>query len=154
MKEIVLLGVGATLILDVWGLIRKPLLGIPAPDYRFVGRWIGHMGQGRYRHDAIGKAEPIRQELLIGWTVHYLTGIAFAGVLIAAVGPEWVEAPTVGPALVVGFGTTVLPFFVMQPAFGAGFAAARAPHPTLARVQTIVTHGVFGLGLYATAWMV
>lgn len=29
---IVITGVGATLVMDLWGLARRPLFGIPAPD--------------------------------------------------------------------------------------------------------------------------
>jgi hypothetical protein len=37
---------------------------------------------------------------------------------------------------------------VMQPAMGAGIAAGRTPRPWMARVHSVLTHGVFGLGLY------
>ena len=50
MQEIVLVGVGATLVMDAWGLARKPLFGMPSPEYRLVGRWVGYMGRGRFRH--------------------------------------------------------------------------------------------------------
>ena len=49
------IGVGATAIMDLWGLLRKFIFGAKAPDYRLVGRWIGHMPQGRFRHDAIAR---------------------------------------------------------------------------------------------------
>jgi hypothetical protein len=42
---------------------------------------------------------------------------------------------------------------VMQPAMGAGIAASRTPRPNLARLRSVVTHTVYGLGLYASAWM-
>jgi hypothetical protein len=38
----------------------------------------------------------------------------------------------------------------MQPAFGAGIAASRARRPGAARLQSLVTHTIFGLGLYLT----
>lgn len=36
----------------------------------------------------------------------------------------------------------------MQPGMGAGIAASRTPNPRAARLQSLVTHAVFGLGLY------
>jgi hypothetical protein len=36
----------------------------------------------------------------------------------------------------------------MQPGMGAGIAASRAPRPNAARLQSLVTHTIFGLGLY------
>lgn len=145
------IGVGATAIMDLWGLLRKLLFGANAPDYRLVGRWIGHMPQGRFRHDAIAAAPAKRGERLIGWAAHYATGIAFAGLLVALFGAEWTTRPTPGPALAVGIGTVVAPFFLMQPALGAGIAASRAPNPTAARLQSLITHAVFGAGLYVSA---
>jgi DUF2938 family protein len=46
----------------------------------------------------------------------------------------------------------VAPFLLMQPGMGAGIAASRTPRPVAARLQTLVTHGIFGLGLYAAGW--
>ena len=151
MKDIILVGVGATLVMDAWGLARKPLFGMPSPDYGLVGRWVGYMGRGRFRHESIAAAEPLRHEVLIGWTAHYLTGIVFAAMLVAGAGTAWIDAPTLGPAVLVGLGTTTLPLLVMQPATGLGIAASRAPRPGVARLQTLVTHIVFGVGLYAAA---
>jgi Protein of unknown function (DUF2938) len=41
----------------------------------------------------------------------------------------------------------------MQPGMGAGIAASRTPRPAVARLHSLVTHGIFGLGLYAAGWM-
>lgn len=142
------IGIGATAVMDVWGLARKPLLGIAPPNYALVGRWIGHMAHGRFRHDAITASAPVRGERIMGWAVHYLTGIVFAGLLVFFWGAAWIHQPTIGPALVVGIGTVAAPFLLMQPGMGAGIAASRTPHPASARVQSLITHTVFGLGLY------
>jgi hypothetical protein len=37
---------------------------------------------------------------------------------------------------------------------GAGVAASRTPRPGVARVQSVITHGIFGIGLYLAAKMV
>lgn len=36
-------GAGATAPVDVSAVVRKHLLGIAAPDYGLVGRWLAHM---------------------------------------------------------------------------------------------------------------
>jgi len=146
-----LIGAGATVIIDIWAIVRQRLLGVPPLDYGIVGRWFGHLFRGRVRHAPISGSAPIRGERLIGWTAHYLIGIAFAGVLLAGWGPDWVCDPTIGPALIVGIGSVAAPFFVMQPAMGAGIAASRTPRPAAARLHSVITHAVFGLGLYVTA---
>ncbi|WP_127350177.1 DUF2938 family protein, partial [Enterobacter ludwigii] len=38
-----------------------------------------------------------------------------------------------------------------QPAFGFGIAASRTPHPWLSRLLSLLTHIVFGIGLYGVA---
>ncbi|MDQ3427283.1 MAG: DUF2938 domain-containing protein, partial [Gemmatimonadota bacterium] len=53
--------------------------------------------------------------------------------------------------LLYGIGTVVCPLFIMQPAFGLGIAASRTPNPTQARLKSLVTHTVFGAGLYVCA---
>ncbi|KAA6120988.1 DUF2938 domain-containing protein [Cupriavidus cauae] len=147
----VAIGAGATLAMDLWGLAQKHWLGMKPLDYGMVGRWLGHMPRGRFRHEAIGQAPAIPAERLIGWTAHYVTGIAFAAVLLAVWGPQWACRPTIGPALIVGLASVVFPFLLMQPGMGAGIAARRTPKPGVARLRSVVTHGVFGLGLYASA---
>jgi hypothetical protein len=56
--------------------------------------------------------------------------------------------PTLLPALGYGIATVTAPFLLMQPGMGAGVAARRTPRPDAARLQSLVTHAVFGLGLY------
>jgi hypothetical protein len=45
----------------------------------------------------------------------------------------------------------VFPFFIMQPSLGLGIAASRTPKPMQARLKSLVTHTVFGVGLYVCA---
>ncbi len=149
-----LTGAGATAVTDVWGFARKPLLGVPPPDYGLVGRWLSHMLRGRFRHDSIAAAPRVPGERVTGWTAHYLIGVAFAAVLLQIWGLEWIQHPTIGPALMVGIGTVTAPFLLMQPAMGAGIAARRTPRPSAARFQSLIMHTVFGLGLYAAGWVI
>jgi hypothetical protein len=39
----------------------------------------------------------------------------------------------------------------MQPGMGAGIAASKTPNPNVARLRSIVTHTVYGIGLYGSA---
>jgi Protein of unknown function (DUF2938) len=141
---ILLTGAGATAVTDLWTLLRRRIFGTPLPNFGFAGRWIAHMARGRFRHGSIAAAEPVRAERVIGWITHYLTGVAFALLLPAFWGREWIWNPTLLPALIVGIGTVAAPFFVMQPAMGLRPSAA-------ARVQSFVMHAVFGIGLYLAA---
>lgn len=152
--RIFLVGVGATLVMDLWGWLLRRVYGVSGLDYRLVGRWLGHMPRGQFRHDGIGRAPAVRAEALIGWAAHYGIGIAFAFGLASAAGAGWLQQPTLVPAVIVGLVTVALPYFVMQPAFGMGIAGSRTPDPTAARLRSLITHLVFGTGLYLAARLV
>jgi hypothetical protein len=149
-----LIGTGATLVMDAWTLLRKRLFGIPPADYGLVGRWIAWMARGRFRHERIAVTPAVRGERLIGWSAHYLIGMGFAAALLALGGTDWAREPKLGPALLFGIVSVAAPFLVMQPGMGLGVAASRAPHPTSARLNSLVTHAIFGAGLYAAGWAV
>jgi hypothetical protein len=144
-----LIGAGATAIMDFALIARKAVFGTPPPNYGLVGRWLAHMKHGKFRHDAIAASPAVKGERAIGWLAHYLTGIAFAALLVGIEGSEWMDQPTLVPALLVGIGTVAAPFLLMQPGMGAGVAACRAPRPAAARLQSLLTHAIFGFGLYA-----
>lgn len=113
-----------------------------------VGRWIGHFPRGRFLHESVAEAPAVPGESLIGTTTHFAIGILYAGVLVAGASVEWLNAPTIVPALIVGVATVVAPFFIMQPAMGSGIASSRAQKPNVARLRSLAAHAVFGLGLY------
>ena len=149
-----LIGCGATAIVDLWALLRRSLFGMPLPDFGHLGRWLGHMPRGTFRHAAIAAATPVRGEKPIGWIAHYVIGISFAALLLGIWGLEWLRAPSLGPALVVGIATVVAPYFIMQPAMGAGMAGNRTPRPAAVRLHSLLTHTVFGVALYLAGWVV
>ncbi|WP_020207773.1 DUF2938 domain-containing protein [Gilvimarinus chinensis] len=148
-----LIGIGATITLDLWSMIRKTVFGMTPPNYAMVGRWLAYMPQGKFHHTSISASAPARGEQVIGWTAHYVTGIAFAALLVAITGEPWINHPTIGPALGVGIATVAVPLLLMQPGMGAGIAASRTPKPNSARMHSLINHGVFGLGLFASGWL-
>ncbi|HKR76193.1 MAG TPA: DUF2938 domain-containing protein [Rhodanobacter sp.] len=146
-----LAGIGATLVMDLWAQLLRRALGIPATDWALVGRWFGHLAHGRFAHQSIAQATPVRGERAIGWLAHYAIGMAYAAALLVLAGSEWARHPTLLPALAFGVATVVFPFAVLQPGMGAGFAAAGTPRPNRMRLRSLMTHAVFGCGLYGSA---
>jgi hypothetical protein len=144
-------GVGATLLMDLWNLFLKRTFGIPSLDYCLLGRWLRHMPGGTLRHASIIAAQRKPLECTIGWLAHYTIGVVFALVLVLLTSGDWLARPTVLPALLYGIATVVFPFFILQPSFGLGIAASRTPNPTQARLKSLMTHIVFGVGLYVSA---
>ena len=145
--QTILIGTGATLFMDLYAIILK-FFNINSLDYRFVGRWIGHFPKGKFFHNKIMESPSVPYEVLLGWIAHYLIGITFAFLLVFVFGKKWVENPTLAPALIIGVITIVGPFLLMQPAFGFGIAGSNLPDPNKARLMSLITHSVFGIGLY------
>lgn len=148
----VLIGVGATLVMDAWQwMLRRS--GVRTLDFALVGRWVGHLARGTWSHPAIAQAAPIAGERVIGWATHYAIGLGFAGLLLKTFGLGWARSPSLLPALLVGLATVAAPLLVMQPAMGFGVASSKTPRPLFNALKSVATHAVFGLGLYAAARM-
>src|SRR5688500_2819829 len=143
------IGVGATLIMDLWNLFLKRAFGIPSLHYCLLGRWLSHMPSGIFRHANISAAPQKSAECTVGGIAHYSIGVAFALVFVFLVSREWLARPTLVPALLYGIATIVFPFFLMQPSLGFGIASSRAANPTQARLKSLAPHTVVGVGLYA-----
>ncbi len=150
----VVLGVAATALLDVWALFLQRTFGIAPPNWAMVGRWVGHLPQGTFVHEDIGRAAPVPNELAIGWVFHCAVGIAFAAALLAVWGLGWARNPTFIPALIVGYVTIGCGWFILQPGMGAGIAAMKRPNAMQIRALNILGHTVFALGLYGAALLV
>jgi hypothetical protein len=144
-------GLGATAILDLWAVFLKRVLKVPASSLCLLGRWICLMPQGVFAHSSISAAPAQRGECAVGWIAHYLIGAAFALLFIFLVSDAWLARPTLLPALLFGVVTVLFPYFTLQPAFGLGIAASKAPNPTQARLKSLMSHAVFGIGLYLSA---
>jgi hypothetical protein len=143
-------GVGATFGMDVWHrLLRR--MGVPAFDYCLLGRWVGHMPQGRFRHSSIASAAKRPFECPLGWMAHYTIGASLGVAFVALTSPAWLARPTLLPALGFGAVTVALPLLVLQPGLGLGIAGSKTSHPARVRVKSLATHVIFGGGLYVSA---
>jgi len=151
-----LIGAGATVTMDLWAAVLRRF-GVPSLNFALLGRWLGHIPEGRWFHAGIAKTEPVRGERILGWLAHYSIGITFAALLLGVFGLSWARSPTLWPALLIGVVTVAAPLLILQPALGAGIASSKTPKPLLNSFKSLVTHTVFGIGLFlaarATAWL-
>lgn len=145
------MGVASSALIDVWAFSLRRGFHIDSLDYRLLGRWLGNFAHCTFSHPRITSAPSIRGERALGWAAHYGIGIGFALALLAFAGDGWAAAPTIAPAMFLGVGTVAAPWLIMQPAFGAGVAGSKTPHPWQARIRNLGTHSVYGLGLYLSA---
>ena len=143
-----LIGMGATLTMDLWAFFLNCVFKITPSNFCLLGRWIGYMPEGIYQHASIASSAPKSVECAIGWIAHYLTGVIFAMAFTALAGNEWLQHPALIPAIVFGIVTIAAPFLILQPAFGLGFAASRTSNPLQTRLRTLMNHTAFGIGLY------
>lgn len=118
LSRAVLIGVGATALLDLWALLLQRFFKVPAPNWGLVGRWFCHLIKPRVFHDDIALARAYPFERAVGWVGHYAIGIAYAGALLAFSRPDWASAPTLAPALAVGIITVGAGWFLLQPGMG------------------------------------
>ena len=58
------------------------------------------------------------------------------------------------PAWIFGIATLAFGWFLLQPGLGLGWAASRTPNPAKVRALNLVSHTVFGVGLYLTALLI
>ena len=144
----VAIGIGATLVMDLWNLFLKRAFSIQSLNLCLLGRWLRHMPEGTFRHASITAAPQKPLECTVGWIAHYTVGSVFALVFVVLATGDWLARPTLLPALLYGIGTVVFPFFILQPSFGLGIAASKTPKPMQVRLKSLATHAVFGIGLY------
>jgi hypothetical protein len=148
------IGLGATLVFDLWGLFLKQVFQIPSSNICLVGRWLRYMPGGTFKHANISASPQKSAEYAVGWIAHYTIGITFAVIFVVLAGSNWLQHPTPIPAIVFGIVTVLAPFFIMQPLMGLGFAASKTSNPTQARLRSLMNHAAFGVGLYLFAGLV
>ena len=148
MIRAVAIGLGATLLIDLWALLLRRVLGVRSLDYCLLGRWVLHMPAGTFAHESIVAASKKSHECAVGWTTHYSIGAVFGVVFVSLATETWLARPSLWPALAFGIVTVLVPFLTLQPALGLGVASSKTPHPAGARVKSLMTHAIFGVGLY------
>ena len=144
----IFIGLGATLTFDLWTLFLKHTFKITPSNFCLVGRWLRYIPEGSFTHSNIASAPPKSAECTVGWIAHYMIGITFAITFVALAGNNWLQHPTLLSPILFGVFTVTAPLFIMQPAFGLGFAASKTPNPTQSRLRSMMNHIAFGIGLY------
>lgn len=147
-------GIGGTIVLDLYAFLMRRLFGVPGTNWKMVGRWLGHLSKGQFIQNAIGKADPVPDEHALGWAFHYTIGIGYGFLLVALWGAGWLQAPTLIEPLILALVLLVLPYFMMMPGLGMGLAGSKTPRPNATRFKSMVGHSIFGVGMFLTARMI
>lgn len=143
------IGIIATGLLDIFNLARHLLLEQPLTRYEHIGRWVLHaLERQQFVLKGVPSLPVMPYEMFLGWFGHYFIGTVFAAILLLWKGKAWLAHPRLVPALVIGILTSIVPFLVVQPGMGAGIAGMATSDPLALQLKVLVTHVVFGVGLY------
>ena len=117
-----------------------------------VGRWFLGLTQGRLTHLDIQASPSLQREAGFGWAFHFLIG--GGGVALIYPAALWLlslSSPShpIWSGLLFGLGTSVLPWFVLLPAFGWGWFGRRGPPGANALLASPLSHIPYGLGVGA-----
>ena len=145
-----IVGVLATVTMDVVAVIALRL-GIAGRGPRrtgpdLIGRWIGYVLRGKFRHPDILQTPPLRGELVLGLAAHYLIGIVLTLVYLGLLVVAHTRATALS-AILYGTATTVLPWFLMFPSQGMGWLGRDAPVDAHLASVSLFNHIIFGLGI-------
>ena len=151
--EVVLMGILATLIMDILAIIFVKLNVIhPKIGPEIVGRWTLYMFKGKFIHKNIRKTPALNNEKSAALLSHYLIGIVLAGIYLLLE----MKMPTIRHqpwmSLIFGLATVLLPWLWLYPSIGLGFLASKSPRKSPYIVTSLVNHTNFGLGL--VIWIV
>jgi len=146
-----LMGLVATVFMDVWAILLAALGVQGRPDWAMPGRWFAHLFRGKLFHASIAEAAEVPGERAIGWAFHYGVGIVYGIVLAAIMGPAWLAAPTFLPAWIFALLTILAGWCLLHPGMGLGWFASKTQDPWKGRLLGLATHTVFGFGLWITA---
>jgi hypothetical protein len=114
-----------------------------------LGRWSLGMLTGKFVHEDIHESPELPGENAAGWIFHYLTGIVVAWLFpfFALVFGLSMTPSAIGSAIVFGLCTSVLPWFMVYPAFGKGWFGSKTPKAARPILTSLVSHTFYGAGI-------
>jgi len=146
--KILVIGIFATVIMDVWATFSNRVLKFPRTNWAMVGRWLGHIPKGKFFHYSVSDSPEVRYENCLGWAFHYFIGIVYATFYVAMILWGFDGSESLISAWIFGLVTIISPWFILQPALGLGVCAVKAPKPNMVRFQNFAIHSIFGIALY------
>ncbi len=149
----VVAGVFATLVLDIWQRVLFAASGIPPANWGLIGRWFAFIPRGRLVHRPIAESQAVRGEAAIGWTLHYLIGIAYGFAYLGLMLYGLDRPPSLLNGFVFGAVSVVIPWFFLQPCLGIGIMGRLTPNPWVPILNALTAHMLYGVALFAGVWL-
>lgn len=119
--------------------------------YQSLGRYIITMFRGGVSFPDSNFAEipRLKGETFVGVAAHLLVCMFDAFMYFILTFKILKSTPKIMPALGMMWVFIFMPFFIMMPAVGMGWAGDASPIKDIIHLRTFVCHSVFGLGLFA-----
>ena len=145
--QIVIVGIGACVVFDVWQRIVHRFTAIPPSNWSIVGRWtIGLLTKGQLLARDL-ELQPKRQnELGLGWLVHYVVAIVYAAVFMLLLRINILTAEF-ADGLLFGLVSVVVPWLFFLPCLGKGVMGRLTPNPPLVCALALMMHSIFGVAI-------
>ena len=145
--DIVVVGVFACLIFDLWQRIFQKMTAIPPSNWAMAGRWcIGLLTRGQLVARGLDDSPPMPRELPVGWLLHYVVAVGYAAVYAWLMTLGWLQAGVSG-GLLFGLVSVVVPWFFFLPCLGKGVLARLTPNPLLICALGLMMHALFGAAI-------
>lgn len=149
---ILVVGIGSTIALDLWGVFTGKIGWMPGTHWPSVGRWLLGIPAGRLVLDGADSRPHSGAEALTGWIFHYLVGIGYAIAFPLFWGIGFISAPTVFPFFLIGVViSTLAGLIILMPGMGGGVFARKVPNTGGMIAYVLVAHVVFAIAQYVLA---
>ena len=141
-------GLIATILFDIYQNALNFSYGINKTRWDLVGRYFIGLKDKRYVRDNLNDDEVEKNELFLGYLIHYLIGIIY-GYMYIIINIIFYNEPSILIAIIFGFLTILGSWCIMMPyAFNLGFFAKNSNDKYQLIVQGLIAHFIFGVGLF------
>lgn len=142
-------GIGATLILDLWQFLLGKLFAVRGADWGHAGRWLKGLAKGEWIYRNSDPSPPRAGDKTLGWLFHYVVGTIYAFLYVPVSILGFGAFPDFLPYILIGFVlSTLAGLMVFSPLMGDGFLASKAPDQGRRIAFAVLNHLVFAAAQY------
>ena len=141
-------GLFATIIFDLFNQSLNYAYNIKKPKWFLLGRYFIGCRRGNYYRVSLEADEEENNELVWGYSIHYLIGIIY-GLFYVYFNLLFFDYPSLLIAYLFGFLTVLGAWCYLMPfAYNLGFFASKSDQQYKILSQNLIGHFVFGTGLF------
>ena len=141
-------GLFATIMFDLYHSCTNFAYGVEKPKWNLLGRYFLGYKENKFIRKNLINDEELDNELLWGYFFHYLIGIIY-GIFFVIFNFLLFDYPSILLAYIFGFSTVLGAWcFLMPFAYNLGFFGSKSEQRINLLVQNLISHFVFGTGLF------